>query len=116
MMNNSGSIFSKLISEEPKKERPSEPEKILRGPLKPVVPPTNRFSSPTEQVLDFLINHWPAPTISVRNIQRHGPNSVRGKQKYAMRIAEILAENGWLERIKSRRRDRYEWRIARGPS
>src|SRR5262249_15272169 len=47
-------------------------------------------------------------------IYRHGPNAVRNR-KSAITQTKILAENGWLAPIKSRRRDSKEWRIARGP-
>lgn len=107
-------IFKRL-TQQPEKERPVEPEKILRGPLlKPTAPPADRWSSPTEKLLDWLINHWPEDTISVRDICWRGPNSLRNR-KSAIGLAETLVENGWLARIKSRRRDMMEWRIARGP-
>jgi hypothetical protein len=107
------SFFARYIG--PEKERPVEPEKILRGPLlKPIAPPTDRRSSPVERLLDFCINHWRGPIISARAIVKFGPNPIRNR-KSAIKAAEALAENGWLERIKSRRRDMREWRIARGP-
>src|SRR5262245_65864898 len=88
------SFFARYI-DVPKK-RPVEPEKILRGPLlKPIAPPATPQSSPTEKLLDWLINHWSKPTISTRDIQRCGPNSIRDR-KSAIKQAKILAENGWL--------------------
>jgi hypothetical protein len=105
------SFFAQYVG--PKKERPSEPE-ILRGPLKPIAPPTDRRSSPTERLLDFCVNHWREPVISARAIVKFGPNPLRTR-KGATKAAEALVEHGWLERIKSRRRDMREWRIARGP-
>jgi hypothetical protein len=108
------SFFARYIDSP--KERPVEPEKILRGPLlKPIAPPTDRRSSPTEKLLDWLINHWRQDTISVRVIQWRGPNCLRDR-KSVINQAKILAEAGWLAPIKSRRRDMKEWRIARGPS
>jgi hypothetical protein len=107
------SFFARYI-DSPEKERPVEPEKIIRGPLlKPIAPPADRRSSPTERLLDWLINHWPEPTISVRNICRCGPNPIRNR-KSAIDQAKILAENGWLAPLKAHRRDRKIWRIARG--
>jgi hypothetical protein len=109
----SGSSFFARYIDEPK--RPVEPEKILRGPLlKPIAPPTDRRSPPVEQLLDWLINHWSEPTISLRNICRSGPNSIR-ERKSAIALTKSLTENGWLAPVKSRRRDMKEWRIARGP-
>jgi hypothetical protein len=110
-------IFERLQKgQQPEKKRPAETEKILRGPLlQPIAPPANPRSPPTEKLLDFLVNHWRAPTISVRDIRKYGPNFIRGDQKGAIHLAETLVENGWLAPIKSWRRDRREWRIARGP-
>jgi hypothetical protein len=107
------SFFARYI--DVPKERPAEPEKILRGPLlKPIAPPATPRSSPTEKLLDWLINHWPEPTISVRKLCKYGPNSIRNR-KSAIDQAKILVENGWLAPIKTRRRDMKHWRIARGP-
>jgi hypothetical protein len=112
-MSDSGSVFSKLISEEPKKE--SEPEKILRGPLlRPVVPPTDRFSSPVEQLLSWLMR-WPKPTVTTKNILQFGPNCLRNR-KSARPAAETLVEWGWLTPLKTRCYREREWRIERGPS
>jgi hypothetical protein len=94
-----------------------EPEKILRGPLlPPVVPPADRQSSPSEKLLDWLVNHWPGATVSARDIYRFGPPFILNNPKGAIAQAEILTANGWLTPIKSWRRDRKEWRIARGPN
>src|SRR5262245_12046231 len=112
-------LFTKLNRErppadEPKKEQP--PVVVPRGPLlQPIAPEANPQSSPAEKLLDFVVNHWREPTISVRNIQRCGPNSIREDRKAALKAAKILAENGWLAAIPSHRRDRRQWRIARGP-
>jgi len=107
-------IFERLNK---RQDSPPKPERTIpRGPLlQPIVPPSDyRTSSPTEQLLDFIINHWRKDTISVRDICWRGPNSLRN-QKSAIGLAETLAENGWLAPIKSRRRDMREWRIVRGP-
>src|SRR5262245_12651425 len=101
------SFFARYI-DVPKKQ-PVEPEKRLRGPSqKPIAPKDTPQSSPTEKLLDWLINHWSQPTISVRNIQRCGPNSIRDR-KSAINQAKILAENGWLAPIKSRQRNMKHW-------
>jgi hypothetical protein len=110
------SIFSRHIVDDQKPEQPGEPEKILRGPLlQPIVPPAGPQSSQIEKLLDWLVNHWPGPTVSARDIYRHGPCPLRDNRKSAIDLAEILVKNGWLTPIKSRRRDMREWRIARGP-
>ena len=110
------SFFAQFIESGPEKEQ-LEPEKILRGPLlQPIVPPANYRSSPTEKLLDWLVNHWPGATVSARDIYRHGPEFLRNDLKNTIDLAKILVEHGWLTPIKSWRRDRKEWRIARGPS
>jgi len=111
------SIFSRHIVDDQKPEQPGEPEKILRGPLlQPIVPPAGPQSSQIEKLLDWLVNHWPEATISARDIYRHGPYFILNDPKGAIALATRLAENGWLTPIKSWRRDRKEWRIARGPN
>jgi hypothetical protein len=106
------SVFARYI--DAPKERPAEPEKILRGPLlKPIVEEATPQASPTAKLLDWIINHWRGNTISVRDICWCGPNSIRDR-KSAIAQAKILAENGWLAPIKSPRRNMKHWRIARG--
>jgi hypothetical protein len=107
------SVFSKLIAESPEGGQPGE-YPIARGPLLPSsVPPTDHKSSPTERALDFLVNTWGADTIRTRDLQRHGPHSLRRTRDEAVRCAALLTAAGWLEEIPSRRRDQKTWRIAR---
>jgi hypothetical protein len=111
-------IFEQLAQpgfvDEPKKESPTKPEKILRGPLlQPIVPPATQNDPPLERMLDFLVNHWRQPTIDVRSIMQYGPRP-RSRKK-ALDLTEILVANGWLEPLDTHRRDRRVWRIARGP-
>src|SRR5262245_55500674 len=109
------SVFTKYVADIPEPERPVEPGRILRGPLvQPVVPPTDRKSSPAERLLDWLINAWDKPTVSARDICWRGPTVVRNRQS-VIDLAGVLVAAGWLAPIKSRRRDMREWRIARGP-
>jgi hypothetical protein len=109
------SVFSRYVEGAPEKERP-EPE-IPRGPLlQPIVPPADRRSSPSEKLLDWLINFWPHDTVCARDLYRHGPCPLRDNRKNAIAQAEVLVGNGWLNTTKSHRRDRKVWRIARGPS
>jgi hypothetical protein len=109
-------LFERLEGSGREPKQPSEPEKILRGPLlQPIVPPAGPQSSQIEKLLHWLVNHWPRPTVSARDIYRHGPYFIQQNPKSAAILAQRLAENGWLTPIKSWRRDRKEWRIARGP-
>src|SRR5262245_34025187 len=108
------SFFSRFI--DAPKERPAEPEKILRGPLlKPIVPVSEPRSTPTEKMLDWLVNRWPGTTVSTRNIMQFGPGGLRDRKK-AIATAKILAENGWLRPIPTRQHRGRAWQIERGPS
>src|SRR5262245_59785355 len=109
-------IFDRL-SQQPIKERPVESE-IPRGALlPPVVPPTDYItSSPTEQLLDFIVNRWPKPSIRIREILQFGPPSARNR-KSAIALAETLAANGWLAPLPpTRQHNEKLWRIVRGPN
>ena len=115
-MNDEGkgkSVFSRYIADIPETEL-REPEIVRRGP-QPIIPPAHFKSSPSEKLLDWIINRWPEPTISARDICRCGPNSIRDR-KSAVSLAEILVEHGWLIPIKTRRIDMREWKIVRGTS
>ena len=90
------SFFARYI-DDPEKERP-RPEII-------------RLSRDTEKLLDWLVNHWTKPTITVREIRIYGPNAIRDG-KTAVSTAEILVEQGWLIPLKAHRRDRREWQIV----
>jgi hypothetical protein len=106
------SVFARYV--DGPKEQPAETKTLPRGPLlKPVVEEATPQASPTEKLLDWLINHWHEPTISVRTIHWRGPNSLRNR-KSALAQAKILVERGWLSPLKSGRRNIKQWRIARG--
>jgi hypothetical protein len=114
MSDDDKSVFAKFIEDDSKKEQP--PVTIPRGPLlRPIVPSTDYRSPPTEQLLSFLIHRWPKATITTKNILQFGPNCLRNR-KCARPTAEILAENGWLTPLATRRYDARKWRIERGPS
>jgi hypothetical protein len=76
----------------------------------------NTSSPELEKLLDWLINHWSRPSISLAQIYCWGPHCVRNNKTRAMELAGILTEYRWLERLPSRRRDRQEWQINRGPT
>jgi hypothetical protein len=111
-MSDEPSIFSKYISEPEKEKERSEPA-IPRGPLlQPVVPSTDYNSPPAAQLLDFIINRWPKPSVRVRDICRFGPGSTRDR-KSAIALAEALAANGWLVPTKGRQHNEKIWTIIR---
>src|SRR5262245_23249119 len=91
------------------------PVTIPRGPLlQTIVPPTDHRSPPIEKLLDWLVNRWPKPSVRVREICQFGPPAARNR-KSAIALAELLAANGWLTPLKTRRHDMKMWQIVRGP-
>jgi hypothetical protein len=109
-------LFDRLSAGRPLQlEKERQIETIPRGPLlRPIVPPTDYNSPPIEKLLDWLVNRWPKPTVNTKNILQFGPNPLRNR-KSARATAEILAQNGWLTPLKTRRYMDREWRIERGP-
>jgi hypothetical protein len=70
-----------------------------------------------QRLLDWL-RQWPEAAISLREIYRVGPNSIRDKAT-ASKMAAILEAHGWLEPIPggaivADRRCRQAWRIVKG--
>jgi hypothetical protein len=112
-MNDGPSVFARLI-EEPEKERPKEPDVVRLGP-QPIIPPVHRKSSPSEKLLEWLVNHWPKPVISLRDISAYGPNCARDPMNRAS-LTKTLAKYGWLVPIRTKRRDTKKWRVIRDPS
>jgi hypothetical protein len=109
---NGASVFAQYI--DGPKERAADPETIPRGPLlKPIVPPSEPRSPPTEKMLDWLVNRWPGTTVSTRNIMQFGPNCIRDR-KSAIATARKLVEHGWLHPIPTRQHRGRAWQIVRG--
>ena len=112
MNNDDGpSVFAKYITE-PEKER-LEPDIVQKGP-QPIIPPVHRRSAPAERLLEWAINHWGKPTLTLRDISAYGPNSVRDP-KDALHLTEVLTQFGWLVPVKTWRRDQKKWLIVREP-
>jgi len=77
-------------------------------------PPTKKAQpSPAQKLLDWL-QHWTKDTVSARDICIYGPYSIRDRKR-AIDAAEILAKEGWLVPIKTRRHDMQHWGIVRKP-
>ena len=113
-MNDGPSVFAKYI-EEGSEKGPSEPDIVRRGP-QPIIPPTYSQSTPIEQLLDFLVNHWPEPTINLRDICKYGPNFIRQNRRNAIALTETLARHGWLIPLAAHQRNMKKWRIVRAPN
>jgi hypothetical protein len=112
MNDNGQSVFSQFLENPPRREQ-LEPEIVRRGP-QPLIPIAHHKSSPSERLLSWIINFWPSPIISLRDIRVYGPYSIRDA-KDAVSVTQTLAEFGWLVPVKAHRRDRRVWRIVRDP-
>ena len=66
-------------------------------------------------LLDWLQRFWTKPTISLRDIYRHGPACVRWNKGSALKAAENLERSGWLIAIKGPGLTRKRWQITAGP-
>ena len=113
MNDDSKSVFARYI-ESPEPEQ-IEPEVIRMGPAAAAtIPPAGRKAPPIDKFLSWLINDWPKPTISLREICRHAPPAGRDWER-GIGLAETAVQRGWLVRIKMPRRDMRVWEIQRGP-
>ena len=109
-------IFERLKVEQPQQleeQQSAESELIRRGP-QPIIPPAGFKSCPSEKLLSWIINDWPNPVISLRDIRVYGPNCTRDPLN-ATSLTKALTEYGWLIPIKAWRRDRKTWKIVREP-
>jgi hypothetical protein len=114
MSDDGKSVFSRYIEEKPERERFEEPDIVRKGP-QPIIPLSHRKSSPSEKLLEWLVNHWGRPTITLRDIYSYGPNCARDPMSRAS-LTETLAQYGWLVPTKAWRRDMKKWRVVREPS
>jgi hypothetical protein len=69
-------------------------------------------------VLDWLLQHWPEPAISLPDLYQRGPSAIRDN-KAARQTATVLEDHGWLVRMPEGAvvagvRRREAWRIVRG--
>ena len=112
------SVFTAYV-EKPEKDRSEEPEIVRRGPQpiapQPIIPLAHRGSSPNEQLLSWMVNHWPKPVVTARDIQAYGPRCTRDPTEIMSRT-KTLAQYGWLVPVRAWRRDMKKWRIVREPS
>ena len=87
-------------------------ERLGRGRPQPT-PAEAAHEDPTTVLLEWLVKHWGQPTITVRNIHRLGPYSLRNKETI-LRLTQSLEDKGWLIPTQTHRHDKQEWQIARG--
>ena len=106
-------LFERLSTGRFEEKQPTEPEIVRRGP-QPIIPPAHPKASPSEKLLEWLVNYWPRPTITLRDIYSYGPNCARDPMD-RVNLTKTLTEFGWLVPIEAWRRDMRKWRIVRGP-
>jgi hypothetical protein len=107
-------LFDRLGQQQPVSETEQlAPEIVRRGP-QPIIPPTHSGTSPSETLLVWLVNCWPKPTITLRDIQCYAPNSVRDPADI-INLTRTLTEYGWLVPAAAWRRDMKKWRVVRKP-
>ena len=111
------SVFAKYV-DKPDKERLDEPEIIRQGPQaiipQPIIPLPHRNSSPKEKLLSWMVNYWPKPTLTLRDISAYGPYCARDPADI-MNLTRTLVQYGWLVPVRAWRRDMKKWRIVREP-
>jgi len=90
-----------------------ESEIVRRGP-QPIIPLAHPGASPSEKLLVWLVNYWPKPTITLRDIYSYAPNSVRDPADI-INLTKTLTEFGWLVPTTAWRRDMKKWKIVREP-
>jgi hypothetical protein len=77
-------------------------------------PKQQRTSPLLENLLDWLLTRWTADTVTARDVYRCGPSPLQNDRNTTLSLMETLAKQGWLVPMKTWRRDKREWRIARG--
>jgi hypothetical protein len=95
------------------KQNGGETFSFADGPA-PRPEPGQRTSPLLEVLLDWLLNRWSNPTVTARDIYRSGPGPIQGDKEVTLSLTETLTRQGWLIPLKTWRRDKREWKIARG--
>jgi len=76
-------------------------------------PPEATREDPTTVLLEWLIRFWTRPSITLRDFHRSAPHSLRDKETI-LNLTQNLVKRGWLIPQETWRRDKREWKIARG--
>jgi hypothetical protein len=76
--------------------------------------PKPQTSPLLEDLLDWLLNRWAHPSVTARDLARCGPGILRGDRRMILDLTEVLVRQGWLVPVKTWRKDKREWKIARG--
>jgi hypothetical protein len=81
-----------------------------RTGARPKLSPAQTLGS-AQKLLDWIKRDWPKPVVSATDIYGYGPHSIRDRQT-AIGLAEVLVEHGYLEPVKTPRKDMKKWRIT----
>ena len=76
--------------------------------------PKQQTSPLLEDLLNWLLNRWTGPSVTARDVSRFGPGPLRNDKETTLNLTEVLVRQGWLIPLKTHRKDRREWKIARG--
>jgi len=85
---------------------------LLADEPPPKSTPKQQTSPLLEDLLDWLLNRWTKPSVTARDIYRCGP--LRNHKETTLDLTTILVRQGWLIPLKTWRKDKREWKIARG--
>jgi hypothetical protein len=66
-----------------------------------------------EQLLLNFLQKWRQPTITSKQLYQYAPRSIRSDRENAIKLAGILEQYGWLNRIPTRQRNWRQWQIVR---
>ena len=67
-----------------------------------------------EDLLSWLLNRWTNPSVTARDVSKFGPSILRSDRRTTLELTEVLVRQGWLIPLKTWRKDKREWKIARG--
>jgi hypothetical protein len=94
---------------------PSDETYLFADDPEPKPEPKQQRTSPLlEDLLDWLLNRWTGASVTARDVYRYGPSPLRNDKSTTLSLTEVLTRQGWLIPMKTWRRDKREWKIARG--
>jgi hypothetical protein len=90
-------------------------ERLAKGRPQPIEEPKQQSQKiqHAQKVLEWL-QHWDGSTVCINDFRVYGPRP--RDRKHAIESATILAEQGWLAPIPTRRHDSRAWQVVRKPT
>ena len=98
----------------PTRSSEKNPSYLFADDPPPKSAPKQQTSPLLEDLLDWLLNRWTGTTITARDVSRCGPSVLRSDRRTISNLTEVLVRQGWLIPLKTWRKDKQEWKIARG--